>query len=67
MTLSEHMLNGMLNSRNLKYDHTDSTHTLTTMMMRVRMLMIMTAIILEISGEDDNDDGESLGTFWQSE
>ena len=64
MTLSEHMLNGMLNSRNLKYDPTDSTHTL---MMRVRMLLIMMAIIMEISGEDDDDDGESLGAFWQSE
>ena len=61
------MLNGMLNSRNLKYDPTDSTHALTTMMMRVRMLMIVMAIILEISGEDDDDDGESLGAFWQSE
>ena len=67
MTLSEHMSNGMLNSRNLKYDTTDSTHTLTTMMMRVRMLVIMMVIIMEISGEDDDDDGESLGAFWQSE
>ena len=29
MTLSEDMLNSMLNSRNLKYDPTDSAHTLT--------------------------------------